>query len=377
MKGVTVIAGLCAPLLMVAIPAAAADSYTTEKVPIQVETVASGLEHPWGVEVLPDGAYLVTERSGRLRLVKDGQVSQSIGGLPKIAVGGQGGLLDVALANDFKTNGTIFFTFSEPGRRGSGTALARATLVRNGSEANLENIRIIFSMDRKTRKRHHFGSRMAIADDDSIYFSIGDRGSGDRAQDMNDHAGAILRINPDGSIPSDNPYSDGSAALPELWSKGHRNPQGMDIDRSTNVLFTVEHGARGGDEINRPEPAKNYGWPVISYGRHYSGLKIGKGTSAAGYEQPVYYWDPSIAPGGMTVYRGKMFPEWDGDFLVTALKDQMLVRVERNDSGEIVGEERLLEGAYGRMRDVKTAPDGSLLILTDEPDGAILRITRQ
>lgn len=376
MKCVGGITGICASLLIAA-SAAAADSFTTQKLPIRVETVVSGLEHPWGIEVLPDGAFLVTERPGRLRLVKNGQVSKPIDELPKIAVGGQGGLLDVALANDFATSGTIYITFSEPGRGGTGTALARATLVRDGLEANLEDVRTIFSMNRKTSKTRHFGSRMAIANDDTIYFSIGDRGSSDRAQDMKDHAGAILRINPDGTIPADNPYSDGNRALPELWSKGHRNPQGLDFDRSTNTLYTAEHGARGGDEINRPQQAKNYGWPVISFGRHYSGSKIGKGTSAAGYEQPVYHWDPSIAPGGMTVYRGEMFPEWDGDFLVTALKDRMLVRIDRNEKGEIVGEEKLLEDVYGRMRDIRTAPDGSLLILTDEQDGAILRITRQ
>ena len=366
---------LCTSLALLATPAVAA-RFDTEKVTIDVDTVATGLEHPWGIEVLPDGAYLVTERSGNMRLVKDGQVSKPVRGLPRIAVGGQGGLLDVALADDFADSGTIFFTFSEPGRGGAGTALARATLVRDGLDAKLEDVDVIFSMDRKTRRGQHFGSRMAIADDGTIFFSIGDRGNGDRAQDMNDHAGAILRINPDGSVPADNPYA-GGGALPEIWSKGHRNPQGMDFDSKTNVLYAVEHGARGGDEINRPEPGRNYGWPVISFGRHYSGAKIGVGTAAEGYEQPVFYWDPSIAPGGMSVYRGAMFPEWDGDILVTALKDQMLVRLDRNEAGDIVGEERLLQGDFGRMREVKTAPDGSLLVLTDDSDGAVLRITRQ
>ncbi|MEX3012011.1 PQQ-dependent sugar dehydrogenase [Hoeflea sp. TYP-13] len=377
MRRLRLVAAVCTSLSIAPAPAIAAGSYTTEKVAIQVETVASGLEHPWGIEVLPDGAYLVTERPGRLRLVKNGEVSKPVGGLPKIAVGGQGGLLDVALADDFEESGTVFFTYSEPGRGGTGTALAKAKLVRNGLEASLENVEVIFSMDRKTRRGQHFGSRIAIAEDGSIFFTIGDRGNGKRAQDMMDHAGAVLRINADGSIPKDNPYADGNSVLPELWSKGHRNPQGIDFDRKTNTLYAVEHGARGGDEINQPEPAKNYGWPVISYGRHYSGAKIGVGTKAAGYEQPLFYWDPSIAPGGMAVYRGEMFPEWDGDFLVTALKDRMLVRLDRNASGEIVGEERLLQGEYGRMRDVKAAPDGSLLVLTDEPDGVILRITRQ
>jgi glucose/arabinose dehydrogenase len=376
MKGNWLIAALCASLAMPAVPVAA-DTYETEEMPIRVDVVATGLEHPWGIEVLPDGTFLVTERAGRMRIVRNGQVSQPIGGLPKVANTGQGGLLDVALAGDFEQSGTVFFSFSEPGRGGAGTAVARARLIRDGSNARLEDVDIIFSMDRKSRGGRHFGSRLAPADDGTIYFSIGDRGNSDRAQDMKDHAGAILRINADGSVPPDNPFATGNGALPELWSKGHRNPQGMDFDSNTNVLYTVEHGARGGDEINRPEAGKNYGWPVISYGRHYSGGKIGVGTQADGYEQPLYHWDPSIAPGGMTVYRGTLFPEWDGDFLVAALKYKMLVRIDRDESGAILGEERLLRDTYGRLREVKAAPDGSLLILTDEPDGAILRITRQ
>lgn len=364
------------PLLWVH-PASAEDMVQTDKVPIIVETIATGLEHPWGVEVLPDGAYLVTERPGGLRIVKNGRVSEPFGALPGLVVGGQGGLLDVALANDFAQSGTIFLSFSQAGEGGAGTAIARAKLVRDGETASLEDVEIIFSMPGKTGRGQHFGSRIVQDTDGSIYFSIGDRGDGGRAQDMFDHAGAILRINADGSIPDDNPYADAKAAKPELWSKGHRNPQGMDIDPQTGVLFTVEHGARGGDEINQPRPGRNYGWPEISYGRHYSGAKIGVGTQADGFEQPIYYWDPSIAPGGMTVYRGSMFPEWDGDFLVAALKDQMLVRLERDENGSVTGGENMFPGQYGRIREVKTAPDGSIILLTDESDGAILRIRRQ
>ncbi|MCY6379576.1 PQQ-dependent sugar dehydrogenase [Hoeflea prorocentri] len=370
-------AGALAAILTVAtVPAIADGTYATDKVNIKVETVAEGLEHPWGVETLPDGAFLVTERPGRLRIVENGALSQPLDGLPKIAVGGQGGLLDVALANDFDKSGTIYFTYSEPGRGGAGTALARAKLVRDGGGGRLENVDVIFSMDQKTRRGQHFGSRIAVADDNTVFFSIGDRGDGARSQDLMDHAGAILRVGPDGSIPPDNPFVSDDKARSELWSKGHRNPQGMDFDSKTGTLFAVEHGARGGDEINQPQAGLNYGWPVISYGRHYSGAKIGIGSDAPGYQQPIHYWDPSIAPGGMTVYRGAMFPEWDGDFLVAALKDRMLVRVDRDSTGNITGEENLLEGRYGRMRDVKTAPDGSLLVLTDEPDGALLRISR-
>ena len=358
-------------------PAAAADLIRTEKVPVAVETIATGIEHPWGIEVLPDGAYLVTQRPGGLRLIEDGRMSEPFGDLPGLAVGGQGGLLDVALANDFAETGTVFLSFSQRGRGGVGTAIARAKLDRGEGQPRLEDIETIFSMSEKTRSGYHFGSRIAVADDGTLFFSIGDRGDGDRAQDLKDHAGAVLRIAPDGSIPADNPFVNDSGVLSELWSKGHRNPQGMDFDRKTGTLYTVEHGARGGDEINRPEAARNYGWPVISYGKHYSGGKIGIGTEASGLEQPLHYWDPSIAPGGMAVYRGDMFPEWDGNFLVAALKDQMLVRLERASDGSIVHEERLFPDRFGRIREVKEAPDGSLLLLTDDSDGAVLRIRRQ
>ncbi len=357
--------------------ALATDLVQTQEVPIAVETVATGLQNPWGVEVLPDGAFLVTERPGGLRIVKDGRVSETVGEIPGLAVGGQGGLLDVALANDFADSGTIYLAFSEAGRGGAGTAIGKATLVRDGDTARLDDFEVIFSMPKKTSGGRHFGSRIAVAPDDTIYFSIGDRGEPDRAQDMQDHAGAVLRIRPDGTIPPDNPYADGAGALPEIWSKGHRNAQGMDFDTDTGILYVVEHGARGGDEINRPQPGLNYGWPVISYGRHYSGRKIGVGTAAEGFEQPIHYWDPSIAPGGMAVYRGAMFPEWDGDLLVTALKARMLVRLDRDSDGRVVGEENLLRGGYGRIRDVRQAPDGSILVLTDDSNGALLRIRRQ
>jgi len=357
-------------------PASAQERIQTERVPIVVETVATGLEHPWGVEVLPDGAYLVTERPGRLRIVKDGRLSAPFGDLPGLVANGQGGLLDVALANDFARSGTIFLAYSQAGEGGAGTAIARATLIRNGDTARLDDVKVIFSMANKSRGGRHFGSRIVVAPDDTLFFSIGDRGSRDRSQDMMDHAGAVLRIRADGSIPRNNPYADGRDALPELWSKGHRNPQGMDIDSRTGRLYISEHGARGGDEVNQPQAGLNYGWPVISYGRHYSGGRIGVGTAAEGFEQPLFYWDPSIAPGGMVVYRGAMFPEWDGDFLVTALRDRMLVRLERAADGSVVGEERLFPGRFGRIRDVRTAPDGSLIVLTDASNGAVLRIRR-
>jgi glucose/arabinose dehydrogenase len=354
--------------------AAAADRVETEKVAVSVETLAEGLEHPWAVEVLPDGVYLVTERPGRMRIVRDGTLSDPIGGVPDVRARGQGGLMDVALAPDFATSRTIYFTASTANRRGSGTEAFSATLATDGSK--LENVKTIFTMKQFTGGSIQYGSRIAIAGDGSLFISIGDRGDRNRSQDWKDDAGSIVHINADGSIPADNPFKDSGKALPEIWSKGHRNPQGITFDIADGKLYTVEHGARGGDEINVIEPGKNYGWPIISYGRNYSGSKIGEGTAKKGLEQPLHYWDPSIAPSALAIYRGKMFPEWDGDFLVAALKFQLLSRMQRDKNGTFVAGEQIFEGDYGRLRDVVVAPDGALLIVTDEADGALLRVSR-
>jgi len=356
---------------------ARADSFSTTAVEIRADLVADGLENPWGLDFLPDNQMLVTERPGRMRIVGvDGSVSAPIAGLPEIAARGQGGLLDVAVATDFAQSGRIYFTFSEPGQGGAGTAIAGATLVRDADQPRLENVKVLFSMPKKTAKGQHFGSRIVLHPDGTILFTTGDRGDGPRAQDMTDAAGAVLRINADGSVPDDNPYASGEGgALPQIFSKGHRNPQGFAID-STGTLWTVEHGAQGGDEVNNPAAGKNYGWPQISYGVNYNGRKIGIGTEAPGFEQPVHYWDPSIAPSGLAVYEGAMFPEWNGDLLAGALKFQLLSRLDRDESGRIVKEERMLEGAFGRIRDVNVAPDGAIWLLTDESDGQIIRISR-
>lgn len=370
-----VAAGLLLTLLVPAVAnVPARDTIPTQTVSVDIEVLATGLEFPWGIEILPDGTILVTERNGALRTLKNGKLSEPIAGLPEIAVRGQGGLLDVALANDFANSRTIFLSYSARGAGGLGTAIARARL--SADKTALEAVKEIFRMNRFSENELQFGSRIAVAADGTLFFSIGDRGEADRAQDLNDHAGAVLHINADGSIPATNPYAAGGGAA-ELWSKGHRNPQGLDIDSKTGVLYSVEHGARGGDEVNLPEPGRNYGWPVISYGRHYSGAEIGVGVAADGYEQPLHYWDPSIAPGGMVVYRGQMFPEWDGDLLVAALKFQMLVRLDLDDeTGEVLAEERLFKGDYGRIRDVRVAPDGAVLMVTDADNGAILRLSR-
>lgn len=341
----------------------------------RTETVALGLEHPWGLDFLPDGGAIVTERPGRMRLISaDGSLSDPIEGVPDVAAEGQGGLLDVTIAPDFAQSGTIFFTYAEPGDGGQGTALARARLVRDGTAARLDDLQVIFRMARKTGTTHHFGSRVVVMPDGTLMVTTGERGEGKRAQDMQDSAGAIIHINEDGSVPADNPKPEGW--LPELWSKGHRNVQGAIYDPVTKGLLTVEHGAMGGDEVNRPEAGKNYGWPVITYGRNYDGEKIGVGTAAPGYEQPLFYWDPSIAPSGLAVYEGDMFPEWRGDLLVGSLKFALLSRLDRDENGRIGEEHRMFEGEFGRIRDVNVAPDGSIWLLTDEADGAVIRISR-
>lgn len=363
---------LCGAILATG-SAQAGDRVPSQKVELDVETITHGLENPWSVEVLPDGAYIVSERPGRMRIVRDGKISEPLQGLPDLFVGGQGGLLDIALSPDFDTSRHLFFTASVKGKGGQGTALFQAAL--DQDEEGLSSVKQIFAMNRFTGTTQHFGSRIAIAKDGSLFFGIGDRGEMDRAQDVKDHAGSILHVNADGT-PADGNVLARQGALPEIWSIGHRNPQGITIDPVDGTLYTVEHGARGGDEINAPKAGENYGWPVISYGKHYTGAEIGVGQAADGYQQPVYYWDPSIAPGAIDVYRGAMFPEWDGSFLVAALKYQLLARMERDDSGAVISEERLLGSDYGRIRDVKVAPDGSVLLLTDEEDGALLRITR-
>lgn len=369
------IARLCVPVLAISVATSALAEEPREiragDVTIEVTSIAEGLENPWSVEVLPDGAFIVTERPGRMRIVRNGEVGRPLGGLPRIAAVGQGGLLDLALSSDFAESRRLFFTAAAPGPGGQGTAVFSARLSAN--ERRLEDVRRIFLMNKLTGAGQHFGSRIAVAADGSLFFGIGDRGEPDRAQDQGDHAGKIIRINADGTPSSANP---GGQPLPEVWSSGHRNPQGIVIDPADNRLYTVEHGARGGDEINAPEAGNNYGWPIISYGKHYSGAEIGIGQSADGYEQPLHYWDPSIAPGALAIYRGAMFPEWEGDFLVAALKYQLIARIERNNDGSIGKEERILQGDYGRIRDVKVAPDGSILLVTDEEDGQLLRLTR-
>ncbi len=361
--------------LLAALPglAAAQETERAQACSLTAEARVSGLDHPWGVTFLPEGNAVVTERNGTLWLV-DPQTGEktAIEGAPAVRASGQGGLLDVVAHPDFADNRRLYFSYSE--RRGdglTGTAIAHGTLTADA--ARLDGITQIFSMSLATDTTRHFGSRIVFKGDGTLWFTIGDRGDRPRAQNPNDHAGSVLRIAEDGSIPADNPFADGRDGAREIWSFGHRNPQGAARHPETGDLWTVEHGARGGDEINRPEPGRNYGWPTISYGRHYHGGQIGVGTAAEGLEQPVYYWDPSIAPSGLAIVTGDLFPAWRGDMLVGALKDRLLVRLDM-ENGEVVGEERLFEDRFGRIRDVRMGPDGAIWLLTDESDGALIRI---
>lgn len=337
--------------------------------------IAEGLDHPWALGFLPDGRMLVTERSGQLRVVADGIAGEPVAGTPDVFDQGQGGLLDLALAPDFATSGRIYLTFSERAedaglQRGQGTAVLSARLVLEGDGGRLEDQKVIFRMNNFTTTNRHFGSRVVIGNDGNLFVTLGERGEQDRAQDVSDLAGAIVRIAPDGSVPDDNPRLEGWA--PELWSKGHRNPQGATL-RDDGVLFTVEHGARGGDEVNMPKPGANYGWPVITYGVDYSGLPIGEGVEKAGLEQPLHYWDPSISPSGLDFYEGELLPDWQGDLLAGGLSGQLLVRLDV-EGDTIVGEERLFEGQLGRIRDVRVGPDGAIYLLTDEDNGRLIRV---
>ena len=345
-----------------------------ESTPIRnrVTTVARGLEHPWGLAVLPDGRMLVTERPGRLRIIaRDGSLSAPLAGVPGVFARGQGGLLDVVLDPKFSQNRTIYFSFSEPGDGGAGTAVARAQLGANA----LENVRVIYRQQPKVSGGGHFGSRIVFRRDGTMFITQGERMSyREQAQDLKSLLGKVVRINSDGSIPKDNPFVGRSDARPEIWSWGHRNVQAAALHPDTGALWTVEHGARGGDELNHPEAGKNYGWPVISYGREYSGLPISGGARAKqGMEQPVYYWDPVIAPSGMTIYSGDRYPGWKGSYFIGSLSPGALVRLVVQN-GRVTNEERYLGDLGERIRDVVQGPDGLLYMLTDNDSGRVLRL---
>ena len=342
------------------------------RTPVSTEWVARGLANPWGIAVLPSGQLLVTERDGNLRLVgQDGSVSRPLRGLPDVAARGQGGLLDVAVSPNFATDRTIFWSYSKPVSGRAVTAAAKGVLSQTGDVTEVTDI---FVQTEPVRSGQHFGSRVLPQPDGTVWITTGDRGAGDSGnlvQDPNSTHGKVIRVNRDGTAPEDNPFVNGGGN-DEVWSIGHRNMQGAAVD-AQGRLWTIEHGPRGGDELNLPMAGANYGWPVVSYGINYRGSDVGSGQARApGFEEPIYYWDPVIAPGGMMFYDGA-FAAWRGDLLIGSLNPGALVRLKL-EGGRVVGEERLITDV-GRIRDVEVMRDGSVLVLVDSGNGGVLRVT--
>ncbi|HVL77357.1 MAG TPA: PQQ-dependent sugar dehydrogenase [Noviherbaspirillum sp.] len=357
-----------APLALACSLAAAAEARVVP------QTLASDLEHPWALAFIGDGRMLVTERPGRLRVIEaDGRVGEPVQGLPQIDAGGQGGLLDIVADRRFADNRTVYFCYSEPGEGGNSTALASARLSQD--RARLEQVRVLFSQRPKVRGSHHFGCRIVEAADGTLFLTTGDRFNRmDDAQTLDNHLGKVVRVNKDGSVPKDNPFVQRAGALPEIWSYGHRNMQGATLGPDGR-LWTHEHGPRGGDELNITQPGRNYGWPLVSHGVHYSGQEVGRGKAGqAGVEAPVHHWTPSIAPSGMAFLDSDAYgQEWRGNLFVGALAGRHLVRLTVAD-GRVVAEEQLLKDFGRRIRDVRMGPDGLLYLLTDERRGQLVRL---
>ncbi len=362
--------------LMIAGPVIANSSgpFNTSAGPVMVERMAGPFDHPWAIALLPEpGAYLVTEREGALRVVRNGRVSPPVKGVPEVRASGQGGLLDVALDPEYAANKRIFLSYSEPEASWRArTALASGTLRLSDGAPRLENVRVIFRQQPAVSGGRHFGSRIVFANDGTLFLTLGDRGNRDRVQDLSNHFGKIIRINRDGSVPTDNPFVGRANVRPEIWSYGHRNPQGAAKRPSDGAYFTISHGAAGGDEVNRPQAGKNFGWPEVSYGTHYSGREFPAATRSD-VVPPLHYWDPSIAPSGAMFYDGNLFPAWKGNLFVGALRGRLIARL--TVTGDTVREaERLLEDRFGRIRDVRSGPDGAIWFATDDSEGAVWRI---
>jgi glucose/arabinose dehydrogenase len=344
----------------------------SEKHAFRISSLVTGLENPWSVAFLPDGRFLITERAGRLRLVSsDFKLDpKPIDGLPEVVSHGQGGLFDVVLHPQYAQNGWIYWAYNAPGPGGWGTALARGKLLGQ----RMTDVQVLFSMQPKTRSGFHFGGRIVFDQAGFVYLTLGDRGDKDRAQKLDDHAGSVIRLHDDGRVPANNPFVKRAGAFAEKWTLGNRNMQGAALHPQTGELWTHEHGPQGGDELNVMRSGLNYGWPVITYGVNYGlGTKIGEGQEKPGMVQALKVWVPSIAPSGMAFVSGSQFPQWQGSLLIGALRGQMLVRLTL-DGEKVVSEERLFQGRPGRIRDVRMGPDGFVYLLTDDVQGALLRI---
>ncbi|MEM9900993.1 MAG: PQQ-dependent sugar dehydrogenase [Pseudomonadota bacterium] len=354
--------------LLAAAPALA-ETRATEAGAVEITQILTGLDVPWALGFLPGGGMLITERDGVLLHIAPDGTRQSVSGVPEVAADGQGGLLDVLVPRDFAQSRQIYLTFSKPQGRGAGTALARGVLSADG--AALQGTETLWESAPGFSGGRHFGSRVVEGRDGLLYLTTGDRGDRPSAQDTGNHNGSVIRLTRDGDVPSSNPLVGESGAQPEIYTYGHRNPQGAALDAS-GQLWTVEHGARGGDEVNLIEAGTNYGWPVISYGRHYSGFRIGEGTEAPGLAQPKHYWDPSIAPSGMTFVGDAMFPDWEGDILVGSLNSDLISRLDVSGT-EVREVERIATPETLRIRDVRTGPDGDVWFLS-EGNGALYRM---
>lgn len=347
-----------------------AETFQSEKHNFKIETVAEDLVYPWSIEFLPDGRILVTEKPGRLRIVENGKLSEPIKGVPEVKHRDQSGLLDIALDPDYVKNNIIYLSYSAKGKGGIGTEVIKAKLVGN----ELKESKVIFKLHPKTKPAYHLGARMLFAKDGTLFITLGDRGDDDRAQDLRDHMGTLVRINKDGSVPEDNPFVNNPSAKPEIYTYGSRSMQGIAMHPDTDEIWTVEHGPQGGDELNLMKPGVNYGWPVITYGVSYGlGFKIGEGTEKEGMEQPVHYWSPSIATSSLLFYTGDKFPNWKGNAFVSSLRFGQLARLRMKDN-KVIKEERLINGKVGRIREVQQGLDGYLYIITDETNGKLLRL---
>ncbi|WP_148862035.1 PQQ-dependent sugar dehydrogenase [Marinobacter fonticola] len=349
-----------------------AEIFSSQYHDYKVETIATGLENPWAMAFLPNGDALVTERAGRLRILRDGNiVEQPVSGLPDLKVGGQGGLMDIILHPEFSDNRQLFLSYAHQNSEGYTTRVARA----HYENRKLSDVKVIFDALPRSDSTRHYAGRLAFDREGYLYVPVGDRGEKDRAQDISDDAGGVHRITTDGEPAPGNPFLDDPDASDTLFTYGNRNIQGIARHPETGAIWTHEHGPRGGDEINILEASTNYGWPEITHGIGYSGLPITDRTEAPGMAQPLHYWDPSIAPSGMAFYTGEVFPQWQGDVFVGALKFQKVVRLRINDAKDVVEEEDLLTDMDHRIRAVTQGPAGNIWLLTDAPDGHIMKIT--